>query len=507
MRKAAALAIALLAVAGALALCAASEDAYAASSDATVTPFGESMEISAGGTASIKLAVVNEASGLRMITVCVGGLPDGIAKSMSRDPDFLLKEKDIVEVTLTLKADKYASSGTFSLKVWLNIQIPGSDEPAASTEPRSISVHVSSRLSSEEDYNKIMGVFDNRLPAPFDGPASTALITFLLWMLVCTVIIEMILPFMVWVIRGDKDERGRVKREVRKLAIAMLLFSLSRALRAYGADEEVIGNVETWFSVLYVVIGAYIAWRLYLVLVAHIIGKREKSLGEVDLEPVMRLFGKLAIGVSAVAMAMSAMGFNLTWVVTSAGIASLGITLGAQNILSQFFSGIVILATHPFKTGDMVRIGASSSTYVVKSVNIMNTVFANWDNEEDVIMPNNAVSSATITNITKNDMTYKIYVYFGVAYGTDLDKAKRIMIDAAMASPLVVTDGTSPMPATRLTSLDASSVTLRLAAHVKNYNNYARAEGQLREDIYRGFRENGIEIPFPQLDVRIRGRE
>ncbi|MDR3282202.1 MAG: mechanosensitive ion channel [Candidatus Methanoplasma sp.] len=241
-----------------------------------------------------------------------------------------------------------------------------------------------------------------------------------------------------------------------------------------------------------------------MIYVRHLVKSREDNSDRVDPEPILKLFGKLVISVIGVAMIATSLGFNLTVIITSAGIVSLGITLGAQSVLSQFFSGLVILVTHPFRSGDFVRIGSNPLTYEVKSVNIMNTVFKNWDNEEDIIMPNNAVAAATVTNITKENTLYKIYVYMSVAYGTDLEKAKRLMIDVAMDEPIVVKSDAVPMPATRVTSLDSSDVKIRLAVYVGDFDDSARAEGLLREKMYLAFRENGISIPFPQMDVHMK---
>jgi len=119
-------------------------------------------------------------------------------------------------------------------------------------------------------------------------------------------------------------------------------------------------------------------------------------------------------------------------------------------------------------------------------------------------MANNMVSSAVIYNYSVENLFYHFYIYFGVAYGSDIDKAKSIMMEAALDNPNVMKGGSVPMPGVRMTALADSSVTLRLSIYVYDYNDSFSTDGQIRERVYREFLENGIEIPFPQMDVHLK---
>ena len=99
----------------------------------------------------------------------------------------------------------------------------------------------------------------------------------------------------------------------------------------------------------------------------------------------------------------------------------------------------------------------------------------------------------------------KVYDYFDIAYGADVDKAREIIMSTVMAHPQVIKDGSKSMPLFRFQSLDSSSVKLRVTYVVPDHENYLTISGQIKEAVYRRFRAEGIEIPFNVVDVHVRG--
>ena len=487
----------------------------ASTGDVVLVPYQSEIKISAGSSDSFMIEVVNlltydsnDVNNYRMVSVRFDPIENVTVSVSSDERDFVLKGQESRSVTVNVSVDRYAAAKTYSLSIYLDITSLDVLNSTAVSDSRSVDLVIMSPLSSERTFNKILGIFENPLPEPFNTPLASSLITLLLWMVIGLLAIFLLVPFMIRIFaKGRKEEGEKLRRGLLfLLPFVALLFAFDSALRVYGAPEEVIGPVEVWFNVFYIALGAVIAWRLYLIFIQYSISRITKNSRvdqkEMDLEPVLRLFGKLVIWVMSVAMIMAAFGFNLTAIVTSAGIISLGITLGAQNILNQFFSGMVLLLTRPFKSGDLVRIGGSV-IYKVSRVNIMNTVFENWDNNETVIMPNNAVSSATIVNLTGDGLIYKITVFMNIAYGDDVDLAKGLMEKAASDHPSVITNGSVDLPSTRLTAFLDSSIEIRLTCYVYDFNDGGKIGGELREAVFKLFKENGISIPFPQRDVHL----
>lgn len=517
MRRAApAILLAILALSVLLIVPATVSNAAVTDTDVKAIPFEDHIEINAGSSGTFMILIANQLSyvensqeNVRAVSVTFDSPPN---TSISVDKkDLLLGDMGVIndKITATIDVDKYATAGIYQISVTLTVKSTSSPFETIEVTSATVELTILSPLSSGDTYNKIMGIFKNPFPDPFSSPIASAIITFILWMIIGALILVAIMPLILLTFaRGHTEERGKVKKGLRTLIpLVVLLFSFDNALRVYGTSEAIIGRVEVLFNVFYIALGAVIIWRVYLIFIQYSISRIAKNRrvdeNEMDLEPLLRLFGKLFIWVFAVAMILATCGLNLTAIITSAGIISLGITLGAQSILNQFFSGMVLLLSRPFKSGDLVKVGDNKTIYKVSRVNIMNTVFQNWDNEETVIMPNNTVSSSTIMNMTGDGLIYKIILFMNVAYDTDLSLAKSLMEKAATEHPSMITDGSVSAPSTRITAFLDSSIEIRLMGYVYDFNDNGRVGGELREAIFKAFKENGIKIPFPQRDVNL----
>ena len=481
--------------------------------DISWTSYENDIEINAGSVRYVDLEIVNHLPYLvndltndRMVTIIIDS-PDHVGVSIDQR-SFALGGQERTTIRITLDVWEFEPSGNYDITIHMELVSPLTGE-RTSTIPETISFKVVSSLSSGDAYNRILGIFENPLPEPFNTPLFSAVFTFLIWVFIGILLFTLLAPVILrLLLRNREEERDELKAELKTfLPFVLILFAFSSSLRVYGAPEELIAAAENWFNVFYIVLGAIIIWRLYLVFVEHTTYKLSDNKGferkNMDIGPLLKLLGKLVIAVMSVCLIFSTLGFDLTAIITSAGIVSLGITFGAQNILSQFFSGMVLLITRPFKSGDLVRIGANGSIYKVCEVNIMNTVFDNWDNEEKIIMPNNVVSSSTIANLTGDGLIYKITVFVTISYKNDVDIAKKLMVEAAMSNPRIIKDGSVDRPYARLTAFEDSSIQLRLAAHVYDFNDSSSISGELREAIFELFKKNDISMPYPQMDVHL----
>jgi len=88
--------------------------------------------------------------------------------------------------------------------------------------------------------------------------------------------------------------------------------------------------------------------------------------------------------------------------------------LGAQNSLNQFFSGMTLLITRPFREGDLVKMKEHTAILRIKRIGLMNTTFHSWENEEVIVMPNSVVASSVITNMSSKNRAYRILILGGL---------------------------------------------------------------------------------------------
>lgn len=479
-----------------------------------------SVSLQSGGTATVNLYVTNQCDSSVAIDVeSITGLGSSFETSYSIEVlgssnssvGVLMpsgQDGSIAVITLTIKADVYADTQTVtgSVRVLAN----GIGDDSGHTEfVLPITVNVSSAFTTDDAYNKFFGVFPNTLDSPFDATWFTALATLVLWLIATVLASEVIIPLFTRLVgarKTDEEKRSLRKRLTMLITALMAVISINECMLIVGANAEVTHFVGACSNVVYVVIGAYISWMVYLFIVTAFL-KGINEAAEVDgmdmsLLPLFKMIGKLVIIVFAVCAALAAFGVDFAGIMVSAGVVTLGITLGAQEILGQFFSGIVLLASRPFKKGDFIQI--NGTTYRVRKVRLMYTELENWDFDQIVTMPNNTVSAATLVNLSSMDYRRtRVFIYVDVAYGTDIDKAKASLEAAGRKHPHVINDGSCIPPNARVTEFADSGVTMRLACYVDDFNNSAHYAGQIRELVYKQLNEDGIEIPYNRIQVDV----
>ena len=419
--------------------------------------------------------------------------------------------RHIAVVTITVSVDRLTDTQT----VEGNLTLRFTDVTVESTDGSNVferqvpfTVNVNSVYTSEGSYNQFFGLFPNTLPAPLNEPWFTAVVTLVLWIVITVVVCELVIPQLTKIVGSRKTatEKKKLTQTLTKtISVLMFVVAVNECLNIIGTSAEIMSMVSTWSLVLYVLIGSVLAWQVYIFLVTAIINGLDDAV-DVDgidssLIPLFRLIGKVVICVLAATIILAAFGVDLAGIMVSAGVITLGITFGAQEIISQFFSGIVLLSTRPFKKGDYISL--NGTTYIVHKVRIMYTEFENWDRDQIVTMPNNAVTSATMINYTKGDPRTRIFIYVSVAYDADLTLAKELMIKAANMHPHVIKDKSCVPPNTRLTNFLDSGIEYRLACYVDDYDLSAHYAGQIREIIYKLFKDNGVEIPYNRLQIDI----
>jgi len=519
--KAPALLMVILAASALFFLPAASVNADAAEGDVGLVAYPTDLKVNAGNSTTFMIVVVNylsyaanDITNYRMVSISFkadyAAADYDIKLSVAdSDRDFVLKGQEHRSITVTLDVGKYAAAGPHDISIILTVRTLLETSNIVTADPLVLDLEVLSPLSSGDAFNRLLGLFHNPLPAPFNTPLATSVISFILWMIIGVIVLFVVVPvFLRAFAHRHIEESKKLKKGLRRFVpIVVMLYAFDVSLRVYGAPERIIGPIETLFDIFYIILGALIVWVAYLAFVHRTISKMSKNKRidhkDMDIEPLLRLLGKITIAVMAVALMMTAWGFNLTAVITGAGIVGLGITLGAQHVLNQFFSGMVLLLTRPFKSGDLVKIGTNTMIYRVSSVNIMNTVFENWENKETVIMPNNMVSSSAIVNMTGDGLIYKIMVFMNVGMETDLEAAKTLMTMAALAHPSVISNGSVDIPSARTTAINDSSIELRLSCYVYDFNDGGKIAAELRESIFESFKQNGINVPLPQMDVHV----
>ena len=186
-----------------------------------------------------------------------------------------------------------------------------------------------------------------------------------------------------------------------------------------------------------------------------------------------------------------------TALLAGAGIVSVVIGLAAQNTLGNVIAGISLLLYRPFEVGDQVQISAPTGLEVgvVESLTLGYTVLKTYDNRR-VVVPNSTMASQVTINLTTKDSRVVAVVPIGIGYNSDLNKARKILVEVAQTHPKVQEVVDCPV-----TQLGNSSVVLSLRAWCEDSVAALRVQYDIYEQAKMRFDEEGIEIPFPYTNV------
>ena len=208
--------------------------------------------------------------------------------------------------------------------------------------------------------------------------------------------------------------------------------------------------------------------------------------------------GYIGIIVSAM-IAFSQAGLDLSNLAIVAGALSLGIGFGLQSIVSNFVSGIILLAERPIKAGDWISVGSEEGT--VRKINVRSTEIETFD-RATVIVPNADFISSSVKNMMYGNKMGRFIIPVGVGYDSDPDEVRDALMEVAHENEMVLK---SPGAYVVFMDFGASSLDFQLRGFIADCDKSLTVRSDLRFAIFRKLKERGIEIPFPQRDLNIKG--
>lgn len=247
-------------------------------------------------------------------------------------------------------------------------------------------------------------------------------------------------------------------------------------------------------------------WSAFLLKITRVIlqalsaNARDQSLIRKQTLPLFENLGFIFIIVISIYMIFRSWDVDMTAWLASAGIAGIAIGFAAKDTLANLFSGVFILADSPYKLGDYVVLD-SGERGMVTHIGIRSTRLLTRDDVE-ITIPNAIMGNSRITNESGGPHEkYRLRVKVGVAYGSDIDQVRAILMDVAEQEPSVCED---PEPRVRFRGFGGSSLDIELLCWVQNPELFGRVLDQLNTTIYKRFNSEGIEIPYSKHDVFIK---
>lgn len=269
----------------------------------------------------------------------------------------------------------------------------------------------------------------------------------------------------------------------------------ARVLQAFKVGNVTISLTDILIGILIFIVALFITRATQRVLT-------DRVFPEIELDPGVR--NSLSAGVGyigiaiAAALAISAVGLDLSNIALIAGALSVGIGFGLQNVVNNFVSGLILLIERPIKVGDWIVVGAHEG--FVKRINVRATEIETFQ-RASVIVPNSELVSGSVTNWTHKDRYGRVEVPVGVAYGSDVEKVMTVIKKCFAEHEEILA---WPEPFVLFRGFGDSSLDFEGRGYIGNVALRVLVGSDLCVAIDRAFREANIEIPFPQRDLHVR---
>ncbi len=249
---------------------------------------------------------------------------------------------------------------------------------------------------------------------------------------------------------------------------------------------------------------AFIAVFIIMVLTRFIQRTADKRIFEqARIDTGLRNTFRTLIGyvglILGVMVGIGALGFPLANLAIVAGALSLGIGFGLQSIVNNFVSGLILLFERPIKVGDWIVTTAGEG--IVKRISVRSTEIETFD-WASVIIPNSELITAPVTNWTHKNRYTRLTIPIGVSYDEDPERAAEILLQTAKANRRALN---YPSPVVFFSGFGDSSLDFEVRIFINNVDDRIPVQNELRFAIFKALKEAGIEIPFPQRDLHIRG--
>ena len=260
-----------------------------------------------------------------------------------------------------------------------------------------------------------------------------------------------------------------------------------------------------WIVLIFVPVSSFVG-QLLTVFESRIMARTDTALDETALPMVNRFVRVLVVAVG-VLLAMPTVGLEITPLLAGAGVVGLALSLAAKDTLSNLIAGVLLIMDRPFQVGDRIELwNAPNETGTwgdVIEIGIRATKIRNPDNLV-VVVPNNEIMQRDIINYTMSGQDIRLRIPFSVAYESDIERAKVLLIQAALEVKGVKPD---PAPIVIVRGFGPAEVNLQLRVWILEARNRRRIADEITGIVLEAFAREGVEIPYPKRELYIKHGE
>ncbi|MCH7568817.1 MAG: mechanosensitive ion channel family protein [Nanoarchaeota archaeon] len=293
-----------------------------------------------------------------------------------------------------------------------------------------------------------------------------------------------------------------VKKASRPVTAIVLLIGLRIAIEELPLSETVEGVISKLIFSSIVIAFAFIVY-LFVDIVLFVALKKtirgESSAVRESLMSLIHSVLKVILVVLAGLYVLDIWGIEIGPFLAGLGIAGIAIAFAMQSSLSNIFGGVSMILDKTIKVGDLVYLDSETKGRIL-NIGLRSTRILTFDNEL-IIMPNSKIADSKVQNIGEPEPKSRVIIPFGVAYGSDIEKVKKIVLAEIKKVKHFVPN---PEPKIRFLEMADSSLNLKAYFYVDSFEHRFDAIDESNTRIYNALNKNKIEIPFPQRDVHIK---
>jgi len=293
-----------------------------------------------------------------------------------------------------------------------------------------------------------------------------------------------------------------LKKSRTPVTLLAILAGIRFAMGQVDLSETISQTIEGILSTLMIV---FVSFLIYYVIDAFIVigykdfGKKVKVKVNESLLGFFHSMLKVVIVVATLLAILNNWGIEIGPLLAGIGVAGLAIAFALQSTLSNIFGGISMLLDKSIAVGDLVNLDDGTAGKILK-ISLRSTKIKTFDNEL-VIVPNGKLSESNIKNVALPEPATRVVVPFSVAYGSNVAKVKRIVLNEI--SKIKNLRG-EPEPMIKFVEMADSSLNFKAYFYINTFDERLSALDEANTRIYEALGRNGISIPFPQMDVKIR---
>jgi len=251
------------------------------------------------------------------------------------------------------------------------------------------------------------------------------------------------------------------------------------------------------FKTITIIIWLFVVSKILVLSMEWASRQKATSFLKKNTLPLFNNLGKIAIGLFGVYFVFLSWDININGILASAGVLGVVLGLAAKDTVSNFFAGVFLMADAPFKEGDYILLETGERGYV-KQMGIRSTRFMTRDDIE-ITIPNSVIATSKIVNESGGpEEIERVRITLLISYGSNIDDAKRVLIDIAKNNENVLSD---PEPRVRFREFADHGLRLQLLFWIQKPEKRGRTVDAVNTEIYKQFSQHQITIPYPTMEV------